>query len=116
MAERTEPPLLSEENCRAAAYYGVSVIQDYINDIREAAPPRTPEECGGPVYEYFLTHLNNLERILNGAILEDVIDGMKEGTNDAGQKDPIKRFENKSMQMAGGGPRKWYDFLRRKKK
>lgn len=112
MEGRPEPLLLPEENCRAAAYYGVGVIQDYINDIRAAAPPGTPEECGGPVYEYFLIHLKNLERILNGEILQDVIDDMKKDEGDGTkQKDSNEGPNKKSMQMAGRRPRKWYNFL-----
>ena len=112
MKKELEPSLLPEENCRAAAYYGVGVIQDYINDIRAAASPRTPEECGGPVYEYFLLHLKNLERILNGETLQDVINDMKKDEESGTEeKYSNERSNKKSMQVAGRRSRKWYNFL-----
>lgn len=82
----TEENLIPEDNCRAAAYYAARCIQDYVNDIRAACYPQTPEEFGGPIYTMFLGHLEVIERLLNGDKVEDVMaDREKEREQDAGE-------------------------------
>lgn len=71
--QKEENILISEKNCRAAAYYGSRCIQDYINAIRESCSPQTPEEYGGAIYVMFLGHLEVMERILNGESVEGVM-------------------------------------------
>lgn len=75
-----EEKLVSEENARAAAYYGIRAIQTYVNDIRAAAP-HAPEVFGGGTYIYFLYHLKNIEKILNGEEVQDVINRMGDEDN-----------------------------------
>ncbi len=74
--------LVPAKNVRAAAYYVTEHLQAYINDIRAAAYPMTAEQYGGPVYEYFLTVLQNTERLLNGDSIEEVIKDIKRNNND----------------------------------